>query len=403
MSVSNLVKNSFIAGLALLAPLIVTVLTVQFVLWWLVRVIDPILQGTRLVQYTANIEIVAQILAVVLLVGGIVAVGYLAQRSLGDWLFGGLDRAVNVVPLVRVIYSIVRQVVNALMEGDSRYERVVLVEYPRGGTYSVGFVTGDSPGAVEPVTGGPAYNVFLPNSPNPTAGRLVLVPPEDVHEIDMSVRRGIGLLVTTGITEAEDDQSDRANPSAAVFARSEVVTTPITCSASLITGTWWMPCSFIRATADSTGSSAATLTMSVVISDRISGTSPPVSASRSATNRTMSERVRMPFGCFSSSTTIREPMLASSIAPAASVIGASGSIVTTGDVMIAPADCSVMDRPSPGIVLKEGGRPTERRSVGTAYMYAESHRVGLRVLPQLSQTIRPIESMAFASSSQLLQ
>jgi uncharacterized membrane protein len=203
MDVSKVLRSSFLAGLALVAPLIVTIVALRFLLNWLTAFIDPVVQGTRLATYTANIEVVAQVLAAVLVVLFITLLGYLAQRSLGERLFGWLDRGVGLVPLVRVIYSSVRQVSNALMQRSNRYESVVLVEYPREGMYVLGFVTGDAPAAAEAVAGGAAYNVFLPNSPNPTGGRLVLVPAEQVHEVDISVRRGIRLLVTTGIAERE--------------------------------------------------------------------------------------------------------------------------------------------------------------------------------------------------------
>jgi len=205
MDVSKVVRSSFVAGLALIAPLIVTVVALRFLLNWLTTFIDPVVQGTRLAQYTANIEVVAQALAAVLILLLITLLGYLAQRSLGERLFGWLDRGVGLVPLVRVIYSSVRQVSNALMEQSSRYESVVLVEYPREGVYTLGFVTGDAPDQARDVTGGEAFNVFLPNSPNPTGGRLLLVPADQVHEVDISVRRGIRLLVTTGIAEREEE------------------------------------------------------------------------------------------------------------------------------------------------------------------------------------------------------
>ncbi|WP_246987612.1 DUF502 domain-containing protein [Halorientalis marina] len=205
MDVSKVVRSSFVAGLALIAPLIVTVVALRFLLNWLTTFIDPVVQGTRLAQYTANIEVVAQALAAVLILLLITLLGYLAQRSLGERLFGWLDRGVGLVPLVRVIYSSVRQVSNALMEQSSRYESVVLVEYPREGVYTLGFVTGDAPDQTRDVTGGEAFNVFLPNSPNPTGGRLLLVPADQVHEVDISVRRGIRLLVTTGIAEREEE------------------------------------------------------------------------------------------------------------------------------------------------------------------------------------------------------
>jgi len=77
------------------------------------------------------------------------------------------------------------------------------VEYSREGLYSIGLVTGESPAAVEAVTDRATYNVFLPNSPNPTGGRLVPVPEDRVHEIDLSVRRGMRILVTTGMGDGE--------------------------------------------------------------------------------------------------------------------------------------------------------------------------------------------------------
>lgn len=109
----------------------------------------------------------------------------------------------NFLPLVRTIYSSTRQVANALVERNNRYESVVLVEYREG--YSVfAFVTGDVPEAVQDTLDEPACAVFVPNSPNPTGGRLLLAPESQVQEVNMSVRRGIRTLVTTGIATEEE-------------------------------------------------------------------------------------------------------------------------------------------------------------------------------------------------------
>lgn len=205
MKLSNVVRSSFIAGLALVAPLIITIIALQFLLNWVTAIIDPVVQGTQLAQYTANIEVVAQALAAILIVLLITVLGYLAQRSFGERLFGWLDRGVSLVPLVRIIYTSVRQVSNALMERSNRYESTVLIEYPRDGLYVIGFITGDSPSQVQTIEGQEVYNVFLPNSPNPTGGKLVMAPADQVYEVDISVRRGIRLLMTTGIAEREDD------------------------------------------------------------------------------------------------------------------------------------------------------------------------------------------------------
>lgn len=199
MHVTTAVKQSFLAGLILLAPLVVTVYVLRTVAIWSLVVVDPVVQGTRLTAYTANDLLVAQVVAAILIVSAVTALGFAARWSIGRRLFGRVGRVVNIVPLVNVVYATVRQVATALVERDTGYERVVLVEYPREGTYAIGFVTGESPRAVEPVTGERALNVFLPNSPNPTAGRLVVLPASQVHEIDLPARRALQLIVTTGM------------------------------------------------------------------------------------------------------------------------------------------------------------------------------------------------------------
>jgi len=205
MTLSSRIKSSFVAGLILVAPLAVTLYILRFLVNWSLQFVTPVVRAAGLAQYTRNVEVVAQLLAVVLIVAAIVLLGFLAQQSVGRHLFGNIGRLVNVVPLVSTIYGSVRQVADSLVERKTGYESVVLVEYPREGVYMIGLVTGESPRTVEDVAGQDAYNVFLPNSPNPTAGRLVLLPEDQVHEIDVSVRRGMRLIVTTGMGDEQEE------------------------------------------------------------------------------------------------------------------------------------------------------------------------------------------------------
>lgn len=201
VNLSTTLKSSFVAGLILVTPLAVTLYVLRLVVNWSLQFVNPIVQSTQLTQYTANIEAVAQFVAAVSIVAVITLLGYLAQKSVGKQLFGSVGRVVNVVPLVSTIYGSVRQVANSLVERRTSYDGVVLVEYPREGIYSIGLVTGQSPGPVENYVGQEVYNVFLPNSPNPTAGRLALLPEDELHELDMSVRQGMRLVVTTGMND----------------------------------------------------------------------------------------------------------------------------------------------------------------------------------------------------------
>jgi uncharacterized membrane protein len=199
MRIIAAIKNSFVAGLILITPLVVTLYILRILANWSLQLINPVVQGTRLTQYTANIEAVAQILAVVLIVAAITFLGYLAQKAIGQRMFGNVGRIVNVIPLVNTIYTSVRQVADSLVNRDTAYESCVLVEYPRENCYSIGLVTGNSPKAIDEFDDQEVYNVFLPHSPNPTAGRLLLLPADQIHETDMSVRQGMRLIVTTGI------------------------------------------------------------------------------------------------------------------------------------------------------------------------------------------------------------
>lgn len=198
------VRRSFVAGLLFVAPLVVTIVALRLLLGWISGFVDPIVAATALSRFTADITIVAQFITAMALIGLIVLLGYLAQRSIGQWIFNWFDRVFGVVPVVRVIYTSVRQMTNALHNRENRYENVVIVEYPRTGVYSIGFVTASSPDAVQSIAG-ETYNVFMPHSPNVTGGQLLMVPETDVYDLDISVRRAIRLLMTTGMAEEQSD------------------------------------------------------------------------------------------------------------------------------------------------------------------------------------------------------
>ena len=205
MDIRTELRNSFVAGLILVAPLAVTVIVLQFAFTRLAGLLDPVVEGAGLTTLTANIQLLAQVLAAIVIVVVITLLGFLAQRSGGERAVDAFDRLVSLVPLVSVVYTGVRQVSDALTERDTRFQRVVLVEYPRLGVYSLGFVTGDGPEVADEVSGEPTSTVIVPHSPNPTVGHLIVVPESTLHETDISVRRAVRMLVTTGVAESADD------------------------------------------------------------------------------------------------------------------------------------------------------------------------------------------------------
>jgi uncharacterized membrane protein len=201
-------RNSLVTGLVLIAPLAVTVFVLQFVFRRLTALLDPVVQSSEIQAVAANDLLVAQALAALLVVSVITLLGFLAQRSGGDRAVDAFDRLFSLVPLVNVVYTGVRQVSDALSQEEGRYQRVVLVEYPRLDVLSLGFVTGDGPAEADAVTGEETEFVIVPHSPNPTAGQLIVVPRSNIHETEMSVKRALRLLVTTGVAESEDELAE---------------------------------------------------------------------------------------------------------------------------------------------------------------------------------------------------
>jgi uncharacterized membrane protein len=200
MGVTRTIRTSLIAGIALIAPLVVTVIAFQFVFGWIRGFLAPLIEGTGLRSLTGNIDIIAEVVALAFLVVVIAILGYLAQRRAGAYVFGVVDRLIGLVPILSVVYNGVRQVSDALTRQESRFESVVLVEYPRVGVYSFGFVTAETSDAASPPDK-ETYNVYMPGSPNPTQGRLLFVPERELYPVDLTVSRALRLLVTTGIAE----------------------------------------------------------------------------------------------------------------------------------------------------------------------------------------------------------
>jgi uncharacterized membrane protein len=192
------VRNSFVAGIILIMPLVITLYVLELLVGFVVEYIDPVVQETDLATYTANVEVVAQIVAAILILVVITLLGFFAQKPFGQQIFGSFGRTITVVPIVRNIYKTVRQISTSFSSSDASYDSLVVIEYPREGIYSIGLITSESPEAISEVAGTRVQNVFLPSSPNPAGGRLTFVPEDQVYDVDLSVREGLGLIMTTG-------------------------------------------------------------------------------------------------------------------------------------------------------------------------------------------------------------
>jgi uncharacterized membrane protein len=198
-------RASFVAGLLVVAPLAVTLFVLDVAVDWLTGLLTGPIRATRLAEYVGS-EPLAQALAALTLALTIIVVGFVASNEAGRRLFGGFERGVGLLPVVRTVYFGVRQVSESLASPGDGFDRVVVAEFPRRGAYALGFVTNRAPRRVRERTGKDLLVVFFPHSPNPTAGKLAMLPEAELTELDMSVARGLRLVVTTGLSVEDPEE-----------------------------------------------------------------------------------------------------------------------------------------------------------------------------------------------------
>lgn len=186
-------RNLFLSGLAVLVPVLLTVLALK----WLFETADGLLRPVvtlLLDRYIPGLGIVVGVLFVLL-------VGWLARAYAGRWMVQGVERAFLRLPIAREIYSTVKAVMDAFSGRHMALGRVALVEYPRPGLYSVGFVTGPGLGEASARLGEETVCVFIPTTPNPTSGWMVVVPRSQVVLVDMTPQEGMRLVISAGAAE----------------------------------------------------------------------------------------------------------------------------------------------------------------------------------------------------------
>lgn len=186
-------RNYFLAGLAVILPVTVTLYLLKLVLGF----VDGLAGGVLALFTKRHIPGVGLISTVLVLLGvGVVATNVVGRRLVALWE-GLLLR----IPLVNTVYRTSKQVVDALWYRERAFRRVVLVEYPRRGMWAVGFVTGET--VREGNDAEKWLNVFVPTTPNPTSGFLLLLPPSEVVALDLPVEEGIKMVVSGGIISPE--------------------------------------------------------------------------------------------------------------------------------------------------------------------------------------------------------
>ena len=218
-------RADFYAGLVLVLPAIISLAILKWLLGTVANVTDFLLffldwlpldkKWIYVDGVSGRMFLPWSLLALVLAVMLISLIGRYARHYLGRKAIELMDQVMLRVPLLNKIYGAIKQVNEAFTTTKkSSFKQVALIEFPGPGLYSLAFVTGDQHGEMADPLGEPAVSLFVPTTPNPTSGFLVLVPASKVTKLEMSVADGIKFIVSLGTVAPEQ----RASATAALAA-----------------------------------------------------------------------------------------------------------------------------------------------------------------------------------------
>jgi len=194
-------RNNFITGVAIVFPVVITVVIVRyFALNINSLILNPLVGFLNLNPHLSHHSgYIAKALVFLIVITLISFVGWTASIIFLRRFFVFGEKLFVRVPMVGKIYSVTKEIGSAFLgRGKTFFKKVVLIEYPRKGVYSIGFTTGRQEGVIRDAAGKDLFNVFVPTTPNPTSGIYLLVPAGEVKFLDMTVEEGFKTVVLSG-------------------------------------------------------------------------------------------------------------------------------------------------------------------------------------------------------------
>ena len=191
-------RNAFISGALLLAPLIVTV--------WAFAQIIALVGGTvrplffdRLPATLRDLPFLWDVVSTISVVLIVTALGYVSRYVFGKFFVSIGERFMLSIPGVSAVYNTVKQIVDTFgTQNKNLFNQVVLVEFPRPGIWAIGFLTNKTQGEAQAKTAEEVWTVFVPTTPNPTSGFLILFPAREITPLEMSVGEGMKMIISGG-------------------------------------------------------------------------------------------------------------------------------------------------------------------------------------------------------------
>ncbi len=194
-------RNAFFSGVILVAPLAFTVYVFSKVVSFVGETFRPLffLSVPESLREKSSLIAAWDILATLIVIALVTLLGYVSRYVFGKFFFSIGDRFIQSIPGVNAVYNTVRQIVNTFTSKNRHmFNKVVLVEFPRKECWTIGFLTNTVQGEAQAATAAQVWTVFVPTTPNPTSGFLLMLPRESVVELDMTVGDGMKMIISGG-------------------------------------------------------------------------------------------------------------------------------------------------------------------------------------------------------------
>ena len=196
-SLALILRNYFITGVVVLIPIGFTLYLSKFLIGFSSGIIPENINPNSYLPYSIpGIEIIISIILITI-------VGGLSLSFLGKKILKLIDDLFKKIPFLRTVYSAILQMTETFSKKDGEKKSVVLIEYPRKGVWAVGFATKENKGEMAVKTNQKLINVFVPTTPNPTSGFLLMFPIEDVIYLNMSFEEASKFIVSAGTSSKQ--------------------------------------------------------------------------------------------------------------------------------------------------------------------------------------------------------
>ena len=198
ISVIAKLRNYFITGVVVLVPIGITLYLTKFFISVSSKLIPSEINPNSYLPFLIpGLEIVLAIIFITL-------IGYLSLSFIGKKILQLFNDLLKRIPILRTIYSALGQMAATLAPKRNSKKTVVLIEYPRKGSWAVGFATKDNKGEISKITNRNLVNVFVPTTPNPTSGFLLMFPKEEIVYLDMSFEEASKFIVSAGTSDPKN-------------------------------------------------------------------------------------------------------------------------------------------------------------------------------------------------------